>query len=76
MLRAALAALGDGYKIDRCCALSRLGRALFSTGNATEAVKAVQQAITLARQIGESLRTILAGQDLVAHEEFLIIQAP
>jgi class 3 adenylate cyclase/tetratricopeptide (TPR) repeat protein len=55
MLRTALAALGDGYKIDRCCALSRLGRALFSTGNASEAVEAVQQAITLARQIDDPL---------------------
>jgi tetratricopeptide (TPR) repeat protein len=53
MLRAALAALGDGDKINRCCALSRLGRALFSTGNATEAVEAIQQSITLARQIGD-----------------------
>jgi tetratricopeptide (TPR) repeat protein len=53
LLRAALAALGDGNKTDRCCALSRLGRALFSTGNAKEAVDAVQQSITLARQIGD-----------------------
>jgi tetratricopeptide (TPR) repeat protein len=53
LLRAALAALDDDNKIDRCCALSRLGRALFSTGNATEAVEAVQQSITLARQIGD-----------------------
>jgi class 3 adenylate cyclase/tetratricopeptide (TPR) repeat protein len=52
MLRVALATLGEGNKIDRCCALSRLGRALFSTGNSTEAVEAIQQSITLARQIG------------------------
>jgi class 3 adenylate cyclase/tetratricopeptide (TPR) repeat protein len=55
LLRAALAALDDDNKIDRCCALSRLGRALFSTGNATEAVEAVQQSIALARQIGDPL---------------------
>ncbi len=29
----------------------------------------------LADDIGEFLRTILTGQDLIAHEEFLIIQA-
>lgn len=55
LLRAALAVLGDADKIDRCCALSRLGRALFSTGNATEAVEAAEQSITLARQIGDPL---------------------
>jgi class 3 adenylate cyclase/tetratricopeptide (TPR) repeat protein len=55
MLRAVLATLPDGDRINRCCALSRLGRALFSIGKATEAAEAIQQSITLARQIGDPL---------------------
>ena len=55
MLRAALATLSDDDKINRCCALSRLGRALFSIGQAAEAVEAVQQSVTLARQVGDPL---------------------
>jgi class 3 adenylate cyclase/tetratricopeptide (TPR) repeat protein len=53
LLEAALAALGEGEKVDRCRVMSRLGRALFGTGMTERASELLHDAVNLSRRLGD-----------------------
>jgi tetratricopeptide (TPR) repeat protein len=53
LLETALASLSDDYSVDRCRILSRLGRALFSTGETERASKLLHDAVILTRRLDD-----------------------